>query len=513
MNEELENQKNDRIFLAFPIPQDIGMKIRQKIPGTNINLYPEENLHLTLKFIGETSKEEINYISRLIQEITSQTPAINVNLQEIIFSEKRARVTIEKNYFLMHLYRKIASQLRQIDLGKTEINPYEPHITIGRIEKEDLTQKDTSFKEISFEIKELKLYKSEQGEEQIGKYSLIESFPLKGQRAAIPQFNRIILPTRTQPDTLVTIFILKKFGQGYFHGIKEASIDFLQVLPEGQNEETLEKQGYVLLDIGSGRFDHHGRKIKTTSSELMAEYLGVKDYPPLAKLLAYAQRDDFYGKGTVSEDPLDRAFGLSAIIANLNKSLSKNPARVVEIVMPILIAHYNEELKRTNDLPKEVEEKIQKGEVNAFEAKQRGKKLKIIIINSDNPSLPGYLRSQQGGKFDVVAQWLSSGHVNILTRPAKRIDLRSLAVLIRLQEANQNGKDLPLELKDLAKSGRIKEIPEWYYDPATNSIQNGGINPKEVLPTKIPKQSFKEIIEAGLSEKLWDPRPDQNIQN
>lgn len=326
---------------------------------------------------------------------------------------------------------------------------------------------------------------------------------MKSQAAG--KYAKIVLPTRPQPDTLVAIFILKKFGDEKFPGIKEAQVDFWQIVPEGENEESLDKKGVVLIDLGGGRFDHHAFKGKVTASDLIVNHLAVSDDPALAKLLEYARRDDFFGKGTVSTDPIDRAFGLSAIIAHLNKSLIKNPARVVDIIMPILVAHYNEESRRTKELPQEFEAKLKSGEAETFEVKQRDKKLKVVVINSESGSLAGYLRSQGGGKFDVVAQWLPSGHVNILTRPTKRIDLRSLAALLRVEEATCAGKELEMGVRDLARFGRIKEVPEWYYDPATNSIQNGGLNPKEVLPTKISRDSFKKVLELGLSEKAWSP--------
>src|SRR3989338_6862851 len=319
-------------------------------------------------------------------------------------------------------------------------------------------------------------------------------------------YSKIILPTRPQPDTVVAIFILKKFGREQFPGIEKAVVDFWQILPEGESEETLDAKGVVLIDLGGGRFDHHAARVKTTASDLIAGHLGVVDKASLAKLLEYARRDDFFGKGTVSEDPIDRAFGLSALIAVLNKSLVKNPAKLIDYVLPLLIAHHNEEIRRTEQLPLEFEEKIKNGEVETFEVRQRDKKLRAVILTSDNGSFAGYLRSQNGGRFDVVAQWLPSGHLNILTRPTKRVDLRSLAALLRLEEATASGLDLTLSVRSLAGYGRIKEIPEWYYDPATNSIQNGGLNPKEINPTKIPRDKFKKIIELGLSEQLWSPR-------
>jgi len=304
------------------------------------------------------------------------------------------------------------------------------------------------------------------------------------------QYTKIILPTRTQPDTLIGIFILKKFGEEKFPGIKEVKVYFWQIVPEGETTESLDQKGIILIDLGGGRFDHHGKRTQTTASDLIAGYLGVQDDSALVKLLEYARRDDFFGKGTISTDPLDRAFGLTALIAALNKSLVKDPGRVVDIVMPMFIAHYNEEVRRTKELPQEFKKKLDSGEVETFEVKQRDKKLKVVTVTSESGSLAGYLRSQSGGRFDVVAQWLPSGHVNILTRPTKRVDLRSLAALLRMEEATQAGVELEMSAHELARPGRIKEVSEWYYDPATNSIQNGGAQSKRYYPDTNPKGSF-----------------------
>lgn len=317
--------------------------------------------------------------------------------------------------------------------------------------------------------------------------------------------SKIILPVRPQPDTLSAIFMLKTFGTGHFIDIDNAVVEFWPTLPEGENESTFLERGTLLVDVGRGMFDHHNKKEKTTASALVANYLCIEKLPYLQKLLDYTYRDDVFGKGTISDDQLDRAFGLSGLISSLNKTLDKNPEKIVDLILPILEAHVKEEQKRMEAMPKEVEAAIQSGQANIFTIKQRDKKLKVITIDSGNTSLPGFLRSRMGGSYDVVAQRTPTGHVNILTRPTKRIDLRSLAATLRASELIL--KNLPAE-KDSHKlmlPGRHNLLPEWYYDTATNSIQNGGTTPGDIQPTLIPKQNFNKILEAGLSERFLNP--------
>jgi hypothetical protein len=332
------------------------------------------------------------------------------------------------------------------------------------------------------------------------KPSNIASLHIKNVR-----YSTIALPTRPQPDTIVAIFILKKLGSNILKGVDNSEYLFIPRLPDGTTDDGLLKQGILPIDIGGGAFDHHNKSVQTTASNLVADFLDERENPALAKLLQYAERDDFHGKGTISTDSLDRAFGLSGLIASLNRKYVQNPQEVIDILLPILEAHFEEEWRRAFEMPKELEEKLSNGLAQVFNVRQRGKNLKCIFVETDNTSMAGFLRSKLGGGFDIVALRLSSGHVNILTKPAQKIDLRSLVVIIRIQEAESRRNTLDGAPHHLAISGVLDDVPQWYYDQATNSLLNGGPNPNNVESTAIDPGGFVKILEVGLSEKLWAP--------
>jgi hypothetical protein len=308
----------------------------------------------------------------------------------------------------------------------------------------------------------------------------------------------ILIPTRPQPDTLVAIYLIKRYGNEHFPGIDGAQV-ITQSSPMEQSEETLEQQGMIVFDIGGGRFDHHGKPSVTTCSQLVADFLGINEESSIKKLLDYAYRDDTQGKGTVSTDVLDRAFGLSGLIAALNKKFPGETQYIVNLILPLIEAHHDEETRRFKEFPEEITRLQNEGKFGEMETQQRDKKLRIVFTESDTMGLPGYLRSQLGGRYDLVVQRLSSGHVNILTRPTKRPDLRSLIVALRTQEFQYvNNRMILLSDSELSKSGRIDDVPNWYYDPATNSLQNGGANPGTIAPTKIPWDQFPSIIQQNI---------------
>lgn len=317
------------------------------------------------------------------------------------------------------------------------------------------------------------------------------------------KFHTIVLPVRPQPDTLIAILLLRIFGEEKYPGMREAKVESWSVLPEGKTPEALLREGYFLLDVGGGPLDHHISRQKVTAAQLVADDLGITANPAITKLLQFAERDDKFGKGTISTDPLDRAFGFSGLLAALNKSIPGDSQKVAELALPMLLAHYKEERKRTEEIPAEFAALQQEGGVDILELRGYGKKLKAVILVSPNPSLAGWLRSQEGIKADVVAQYLPGGHLNILTRPAKRIDLRELAALIRIRETMHARRDFEAPYAVLTKPGRLPEVPEWYYDRATNSIQNGGINPGQTPPTHIQREELREVLELGLSGRAF----------
>lgn len=317
-------------------------------------------------------------------------------------------------------------------------------------------------------------------------------------------FHTIVLPVRPQPDTIVAIFILKLFGRERFPGVENASFAFWPKLPNEQTAEQLEQTGHLLIDLGGGRFDHHNKDPKTTASALVATELNAAANPSLTKLLAYAERDDFYGKGTISEDTIDRALGLSGLIAALNKSWPQHPEYVIAAVLPLIDGHWQEENRRANEFPAEVETQRRAGKVSELTVKQRDKKLKVILLESDNVGLAGYLRSQLGGRYDVVVQKTAAGYVNILTRPTKHIDLRGLAAIIRVKEACSVGRTLSDNFRRLAIPGRLNEVPDWYYDTATNSLLNGGLLPTaDIHPTRLSLSDLEIIIPLGLTGQTF----------
>lgn len=307
----------------------------------------------------------------------------------------------------------------------------------------------------------------------------------------------IYIPTRPQPDTVVAIFLLKRFGKERFIGIEEANVEVHPQLPENETFDSLLTKHIIAIDLGGGALDHHGTEECT--SERMAKFLGVENDPALKRLLEYARRDDKLGKGIVSTDPIDRALGLSGLIASLNKMHTGNPTAVVEAVLPLLEAHYFSARQHHVELPQELEAKKKSGAYEERNAAQGHKKLLIAYVVSDKPSMPTFLRSPQGPRADIVVlKAENTNHFSILSRQERNIHLSKVAALIRMREAELAHVAISDDETYLEQTGRINEVPQWYYDPMTNSVLNGGAHNKTVAESLIDWEELKNIVHVGL---------------
>ena len=329
----------------------------------------------------------------------------------------------------------------------------------------------------------------------------IETFSIKGKYGffcdgpyvyEFPQYNisTIQIPTRPQPDTLISVFLLKKYASSIFKNLDDAKIVCNPIFPKGETFESLLQKGTLAIDFEQSLFDHHNKDF-STAAEAGAAWCNIGKNKEIQKLLEFAKRSE-EGKGTISVDALDKMFGLDGLIMALNRANEKDPKRVFEIVGPVLEGHLKDLRDKLVVTPALWAELLSTGKAKLITCRTNIGNSKIVFAESDSQTLPGFVRSYQGEKCELFVQRLSSGHVNLLSKANNNIDLSELAAIIRHAESLMRKR--PIESEDFRKEGRVESVPEWYYDKVTNSILNGGRNAGDVEATLIPWASFEALV-------------------
>ncbi|MHA1369795.1 MAG: RNA 2',3'-cyclic phosphodiesterase [Promethearchaeota archaeon] len=145
MPAETSNSNKIRTFIAIEIQDKAileNIKMVQDDLGVvngKIKFVELENIHLTLKFIGDTSLADAKKIYQILDGIkTIPEDGIEVRLKGLsVFNRRRPRVLwshlIDETGTIEKTYKEIESALEQ-ELGiKKEKRPFKSHVTIARI--------------------------------------------------------------------------------------------------------------------------------------------------------------------------------------------------------------------------------------------------------------------------------------------------------------------------------------------------------------------------------------------
>jgi RNA 2',3'-cyclic 3'-phosphodiesterase len=131
-----------RTFLAIDFPSHIIEKINgiqkslNNLGPTNIRWVKPENIHLTLKFLGNIELSRIQQIKNDMDAISNEYQPFHIKLKGIgAFPHWRQPriiwIGIEKSEILILLANKLEMKMRALGCQR-EIRPFSPHLTIGR---------------------------------------------------------------------------------------------------------------------------------------------------------------------------------------------------------------------------------------------------------------------------------------------------------------------------------------------------------------------------------------------
>ncbi len=135
-----------RTFVALELPPAIQDGLRQisahlqtEAQGLPLRWVPIENIHLTLKFIGDTAEANIKPISDLLQTKAKSIPAFDVSLDGLgIFPNPRRPnviwVGLDAPKALFDLQKQLELDLSSMGFAP-EKRPFSPHLTVARVRR------------------------------------------------------------------------------------------------------------------------------------------------------------------------------------------------------------------------------------------------------------------------------------------------------------------------------------------------------------------------------------------
>lgn len=165
-----------RLFIAFPLAEEVRNRIESLITALrtvdkNVKWVKAENLHMTLRFLGDTEERLIDRLSELIDTVATGHSPVRTALAEVGCFPNMARPRViwighdDPDQSLGKIARQIELKVRELRFPK-EKRRFTPHLTIGRMRRPDGSAtigpalQDLSFEPISIAYDRISLYKS-----------------------------------------------------------------------------------------------------------------------------------------------------------------------------------------------------------------------------------------------------------------------------------------------------------------------------------------------------------------
>jgi len=201
MEQNLQNSKSSktsiskekRRFIAIDLPDDLKSSLYSETKDyfsreKAVRIIPAENIHLTLKFLGDTKSTKIPEISKAINEAAGNFDSFDFKVSsklEAFPSSKSARILFagvgNGSDLIKDFFKNLENSLSKIHIKKEE-RGFVSHITVARVrEKINLSDMISVF-ELSFSktvhCKKITLFESILSTAG-SRYIIIEEFALK----------------------------------------------------------------------------------------------------------------------------------------------------------------------------------------------------------------------------------------------------------------------------------------------------------------------------------------------
>ena len=166
-----------RTFIAIELPADVRARaaqhiarLRHELPDARASWSREDNLHLTLKFLGNVSVDEIPRVSNAVASATKSAPSFELKVSDCGTFPPQGRPSVlwlgTDACGLQALHAALEKELAEAGCAR-ESRPFRPHLTIARLRHPQGARqlaelhKSLGFAPIQFSVSEVVVFKSE----------------------------------------------------------------------------------------------------------------------------------------------------------------------------------------------------------------------------------------------------------------------------------------------------------------------------------------------------------------
>jgi len=294
-------------------------------------------------------------------------------------------------------------------------------------------------------------------------------------------------------DIYVAIWLLRKFGELFFPGVKTAEIVLLSGKLEKQSEGERLKDGVLCVGFGNGSFDVRAKKADCVTS-LVANAINIKTDPALIKLIEFVVYKEVEGK--------NYPFDLAGLVVSMNHQYPENPDIVYTWLNDVFEAKYVDYQRILKPFQFEFERIARTEKIPGYS----GSTLKLAVLESDDPLVDDFIKSDfKNSDIAFLVHRRGTGHTQIITNRRFGLLIQDIVQLIRLSEQKNKKKVVTYEWKELALPGFAPGVEEWQYDDVNQTLINANFGGKLLPTTKLTLAKIVELVKLGANPKQFEP--------
>lgn len=180
-----------RLFLDLPLEPVLARDLLKRfkklnLPWDKLKVVGPEQIHITLKFLGDTPLEHLDKIITALEDIKINHPDLALELESAkIFNSTSPRVlvfTLKPDKNLQILYERIDTALWRANLASKETRRFMPHLTLARVKRSSRSEEYRDFLNWSLPQLNINLNYFELQSSQLTPagphYTVLQTFPL-----------------------------------------------------------------------------------------------------------------------------------------------------------------------------------------------------------------------------------------------------------------------------------------------------------------------------------------------
>ncbi|WP_207430169.1 RNA 2',3'-cyclic phosphodiesterase [Sabulibacter ruber] len=178
-----------RLFVAAALPEELKrylVQAREAYGDPNIRPVPEQNLHLTLYFIGNVPATEDTYIRQTLAQVAQQHQPFTLTLAQLEPGPKPSSPRLIWARFEQHqAFNQLSQALTQaLAPAPPKQEKFIPHVTVSRFRQDVRARFNLSVitpeEEILYPVQSIALWQSQLASPH-PIYTVVEEFPLGSQ--------------------------------------------------------------------------------------------------------------------------------------------------------------------------------------------------------------------------------------------------------------------------------------------------------------------------------------------